>query len=540
MSETLENHEGQFQEKQFNPFLEKVAANIKVSDVVVLEELLDKLTDNKDYSLNQIEYEYYGGLCFMIGIDAMNQPYLNKRTSDIVLERLERHGIDATVIDFMQKIAAIIKPENVETIKQSLIESVGEQIKVTDTNGNINVKATINMIRLIKQVFTNSILPVSFAVDTNKVLQKKEKLTYDDMLKINTLITQHCAYFGKNVKKALITLNSNQTWATQIGIAVEKFDLQKYSYLYLDHIITFSEFNVKFTDKMVGKFLKGELTEKDFEKIVADFKESEAKKNDPGKALKEEVKKPIDEMEDLGQGMKLSNVNKLMEENPVEAIFVAFDEFFGKKVEDTEEFFEAVDKLATENSEYIQNLYVFMKTKIETLTPEMFERGKTIDLYRVCELLEIKLNDYRADYKEKAEFVCKPIDENIAYRLQTYVIACINDLVLETEDQKNYLISQLIEPELTTYNQVQQVVGLIETCKIGGGNIMSYVTLYDYLNYNEDMVEVFDVSSKLNEVEIMISLYTGFKGWFEKIKTVVDTKDSDGIVDEKLNETEKE
>ena len=99
-------------------------------------------------------------------------------------------------------------------------------------------------------------------------------------------------------------------------------------------------------------------------------------------------------------------------------------------------------------------------------------------------------------------------------RIVTYVNDCIVCCIMENEEQKQYLISQLIENGISTYNHLQQIMSVIETCKIYGEDSIVYVNLYNYIQDKTNIKEVFENANKMTNLELKLQVYTLFKNWY--------------------------
>ena len=129
-------------------------------------------------------------------------------------------------------------------------------------------------------------------------------------------------------------------------------------------------------------------------------------------------------------------------------------------------------------------------------------------------LLTEKEDSLKIEYKEVVEFTCKEIPKSIKSKIIDYINKTIESVVLENDEQKQFLVSQLMENSISTYNHIQQIVTLIETCNINGSDALNYVTLYKFLHENEEIVEAFEKSSSVATLGNTISIYQIFREWF--------------------------
>lgn len=533
---TLENHEQKFKQDKNNPFISRMANIIAESNPQDLVNLIDMIEKDKNHAtLTEFQFTLLGAYIYMLGIETFNQPYLNKRSMVSVIERIEKYEIIPEAYRMVIDIILAMKEYHVD------ITSIKDSIKEKITNPVIfKAKESVefnNMIIAIKKVFKHSLIPINFVCNANDILKKNVKMTYNDLITINNIINEECHYVGYHAKNSLLKLNTNPVFQKLISEAVQYHEDGKYSMLHFDHILTMMEYSVRASMDDLYDGITRTLSDESYQLLIDAFTEN--KKAEDAKKLVSAEK--TETSVSAGPVNDLSDVEKqqLIQSNPVETIFVSLDEIMKHKIETSEDVIEALTKLIESHEDKnVQDLYGYMRKAVSTInTSNVLETRKGIDLTVVAEMLKAKFEDKKQTYKDLAEFVCKPIESNISNRIKTYVIDCIKSLVLETTDQKNYLLSVMIEPKIDTYNQLQQIVGLIETCRIDGADMLSYVTLYDYLKFNDDIVEIFEKSRDLEKEEITLSMLGLFNNWFNKlVQPSIDVKKT---IDEVLDETEK-
>ena len=135
-------------------------------------------------------------------------------------------------------------------------------------------------------------------------------------------------------------------------------------------------------------------------------------------------------------------------------------------------------------------------------------------------MIETKTNSLQEEYKNLIELICTPIPENVKERLSKYILDTIETCILETEDTKQYLISQYIEPGVDTYNHLQEIVSLIETCSIVGVDMISYYTLHKYLKENTLIEDTFAKKKKKPFYENKLAIYYEFANYFKTLDSL--------------------
>ena len=198
----------------------------------------------------------------------------------------------------------------------------------------------------------------------------------------------------------------------------------------------------------------------------------------------------------------------IMNNKPDLFILTILEEQIQKDIDESN-ILEAIDILLTKD-DFVQYIYKYLATNMKH-TNRDYSNEKYVNF---VEILDSKIKELGVEYKQLAEINCKELDENQKNRIITYVNDCIESCIMSNEEQKQYLVSQLIENGISTYNHLQQIMSIIETCTIFGEDASTYVNLYNYIQDKTNIREVFDNGNKMMHLEIKLQLYTIFKNWF--------------------------
>lgn len=475
----------------------------------IFTEIYLQAATNADLTVKQ--YTILGNFAYLVGIGYTNQAYLSKIVCEQVANRFKLYDFSCDVITWFIKVLAEISPESLQTAKTIMNEELLKTIpQISDEfvqNKKINIqKDTFNALR---SVINNSIIPVNLSISTFDILQKKTNINYQELLTLNNFINQNCKFVGKHAIKNFIKAYGSDYFANTIKEALKLVDKQKFSLIYQDSILSVKESLVKFDTTVLSKVIGAQLEDFNFEQIKIDFDAKQAE-IDAQPKVEPEVK-PY-------QRLPKEAIDNLMLENPSQFIFECFGDFVGKLPETAEDFIAGIDAIS-EDENYGHHIYQYLRANIEKHTVDNdFTSNKMVP--QILELLNAKLETVKTEYKDIMELICAPIPSEFVAKIKTYFVNCIEDLILTTEEQKQFLISQIIETDIETYNHLQQIITLIETCEITGNEMLSYVTLHNYLKTNTTIEEVFKKINGKEQSEVKIAIYCEFQNFLNKLDSL--------------------
>jgi len=492
--------------QQQNFFYENISTKLKIyaENHEKTEKLFFDIEENKNLSIEQ--FELLGCFSYLIGIDYTNQVQLTEEICTKVAKRFADFKFSEEFLKKLTDTFNYVSEKNIFQAKENLKNQFLKIIPI-----HIEDRMAYNNMRgIIKSIFNNSIIPVNMSVAISDMLAKKD-YTYEDIVKLNSAINIQCKFIGKNAVKNVIKLYSDKIWIDCLETAMKLFDNQKFTVIYFDGILSIVESKKKFPDLLfeviTGKsidFQNLPLFEISTEKVV--------------------VETPIEEISTHVKYEKVSDeeMAKISANKPVEFIHHVFCDALHYIPETTEDIFKAIDILFKEN-DYIQHIYHYMKKQAPLVKVGDIFPSTNINIVNA---FDEKIVSLREEYKKSTEIICGEIPQENVQRIIEYINICVGDLILATDDQKQYLISQMIESNISTYQHLMQIVELIENCDIMGNQMLSYVALHKYLEDKNEIGEIFKLSEKNQENHTQLSIYMGFKDFFSlsvKVEEIPET-----------------
>lgn len=498
--------EEQYNRQQSNFFYESISEKLK-NNLEKLPEIIDMMPQTLavEGCLSRKQFEMIGCLSYFVGIDFINNP-TDKTIQERVAARFNAievpHESIRKYIDIVEKLF----PEAYNIPMEKLKNEVNKEI-VMPTHDAIEFR---EIRLLLKQIAGNSIMPITVAVGANDILDMSYKLTYNDMLRANSLINRQCKFQGAKAITKFMKLNSHNMWTGLLDKSLVKFDNQKLAVVYLDTMLSTKELINKIDKDNVIAVLTGNLGDFDYNPEMAIKKPYDETVED----IKDQEIEEVDAVDNTKTYAPLADgeINTFMESDPSRFVYEVISDINKKYPETIEDVDDAI-KAIFDDSDFGQHIYQYMKSKMSLLTPDNFY-FPGFEVSTLTGLMNDKFKSYRDEYKELMELTCKEIPEEIMHKLVNYVNSCIGDLILESDDQKQYLISQLIENGITTYQHLHQIMEMIESCDIIGGQISSYAVLNKYINEQQDIVDTFEKSERTQSVQLKMAVYQAFHNWF--------------------------
>lgn len=504
--------EGKNQNFFFNYVKEKITSLKQKEQLLsVLEQLVAKTKQTYLIPFTREEFEILGILCFLVGQDYYGQAYQRKEILTNVLARFKELEITEEEFNLFDTILNGIKDkenflidymsEPIDYMKNHVKEHIS--VKPEEKLTLKNLKAKLNRFLDI------AIIPIGYSLGLSEL--RKEDLTYENLLKINSLLQEQSTFSGSNVSK-LTAVYSDPLFDSLLKRSIDVLNEAKYALLYEESILS-----------TAGTFNRFPLViNPDFytDDQYAEFKESWESKLQQSSKKDEGV---------FDEEFTENDVKTMMMDMPDKFIINSLQDISKKVITDNSSVLEQIEVL-TKNDDHIQHIYMYMGQNLKS--PKRIVGNsyfpETVDLSELVGSLNQIVYDSGVKYKELAEINCAEIPENQLQRVITYVNDCIESCVLRTTEQKQYLVSQLIENGITTWNHLQQIFSIIETCEINGGDCLTYVNLYNYVQDKSNISEMFENGKTMEALQIKMSIYRAFREWF-KFHLPVEEQEQDAI-----------
>lgn len=337
-------------------------------------------------------------------------------------------------------------------------------------------------VRHLQNVIRHAMFPTTQAVNIENYLTK-EAWTADDLVKINTLITTVATHTGESLQYSN-ELYSEEAFVTALDKAVELYNEGKYAIIFLEAIQSFFErvefFKTQYQDYRVciGQTL-------DPEKFVKHEESEESEPQAPG--------------QDHVESERVEN-EELIDSNPEKFIEKMIHEVTNQEEFDSttyEKFLSGL--LADEDS--LPHVIQYLKAKTSQT-----EEGKTEFFQKFNdEILELQSKDGE-EYRKIVEIVCQPIGAN-AKKINSYIRSVIKCLMIETNQHAQYFATQLVDDSIETWSHFQELITLIDSCKIRGSKISEYAQMFTFIENTTNYPEIREQFNKLAPIELRLEMH---------------------------------
>lgn len=475
-----------FQNTQQNPqnfFLESFSKNLaerKKNDTI--KPILQSI-DQANLTIEQLSV--LGELAYFVGLDFCNQEFYNPIVIDRLVERFKALEIGVDVVNSLEaavKALANDVESQIIPAKASLRDTLESEVIVATPEKRAYMEFRLN----VKNIFENSVYPVMYCEEIDRIISAKT-LKYNDILKINSLFNEQITINGKSIK-TLIKLYKHPIYPTLLNEASKRFDNQKFAVVLFDSILSLSNAYVKFPD-MFQLLTDVEYLDKVLSEIVANPIIPEAKLE-----VQAETPKSIP-----------TETKELLDNEPDLFLKEMFEQALGSSIDTAEKMMQTIDEVG-KNNDLVQHVYAFMKKKDAVNRKPFKEIYPTIVVDRMAELLNNKIAQMKEEQRKMTVMLIEPLPEDSLNRIVKLVNATIEALMITDSKNKGYLVSQIVENQITTYKTLQQIVALIEECEIDGSEAKNtYIALVDYLLKYSDAKNVFVESEKLSDVQLQLT-----------------------------------
>lgn len=476
----------------------------EIKDKHVRLEMAESLHDDieKNWESAKGTFQFLGSMAYLVGLDFCSQTYPNRTVIGNARERLEKFVLPEDFQkEFIEKFVNVIEKTDIkdfEAIYNRYSKEAEDEIpkKYIPTLSGIEYKT--------KLILSNSSIAVKYAVDVKNIMDKKS-WTYQDIIKMNTTVSQYCKFMGKAAINKFNALFMDKNYQDLLKTAADKFEQYKFGTLFIESIQTMKDLLIsgRFTKEDILRMLNGEITEEEFTKAEAEFQEKLKSEE-----IKKEDKAPVYE----------ETVEEMMHNDPVNAVLVIADEAIDFNMTTEEDFIKGIEAVCNA-PEYMGSIYHYIKAKISSVDEKCSLGKYNVTVDKLIETVEKKVVELRADYKAVAEEICEDLGDN-KKEINQLVNSMIGCLILESNDQKSYLISQYMQPSIETYQHLTQIMNLIEESDMIANDegLKTYGKLYKFV---KETPAIADKLVSINRAEPLfnkLSMFIAVKDLFNKYK----------------------
>ena len=503
----------QMYRKEQHFFYEKVKDNLSnvANPFKIIDTIEEKVKQNRD--LTEHEFEIIGSYSYLFGLDFSSMLFFNKNMQEKLVKRLSEYTEDMDEF-FVQKLVRVIndiKNENIVNAKDSMINKIDKELNISSFDQQKHIMEPY------RKLFQDVIIDIKYAVDCVE-LSSKNKITYSELLKVNNSINETFKYVGYKSMNSFRNMFSSEIFVDSLKKASKVFDDVKFATIYYDSILTINEKLHKYDDlNNVTDFICGKYNDEDYKKFEEEFVKTkeEHKEKEETKVEKAKQKALIDD----------EASKKLMQDNPIQFLMFFTEDCFYNNSEnlpanyqrgkdyDKESFFKAFDIISRDDDDFLKDFYHWLKgSKNYTKQENKIEEPFNIDAKEILEETKSIIENKNAEYKKQAEEICKDIPENDLKRIKQMFDNVISGLILETHQQKQYIMSNFFENQIKTYQNLVQLLQLVESCEIKGSYAKYYKELSDYVR---KLPFDFDITKDIDKSFKDLSLYNALREFLE-------------------------
>ena len=436
------------------------------------------LTDNNSKLEKETEYELLGGLCYYIGIGIWDFPK-NEKTNTVLFNQKLVNSLEERLERINVKIETVTKI--LEKYRNTDIYSVDYWNKVNQINKDLINKElptqdAFILSPLVKITCNTLTVPLGFVKDLNDVASVKlSTLTYRHLLMLNNFIYNDSVDVNSATFDNLKQLQLLDIYNKAVKKATEYYNKQKYSAMFFDLILSMQEFMDYFKGKDFYEILHN---------IISNSGLEDEKVDDEG-LVKVEVN---EEEENIFSTKPLLAIIKTI--NQEKKLNYDID-----SISSNEQLFTILDTF--ENNSISEDLVMYLKQcKLNGLKFEW----DNLDLTDLQTMISAKFKGLSERYKKEMELYMEDIPDNIKSFVVDKVNKVIRKLIIDGSEKKAYLYQQLLENGIETFKHLQQIIGLIEQCKIKFSDREEYNELVNYINTNSYVKEKFDL---IEEIDVL-------------------------------------
>lgn len=451
------------------------------------------LTDDDSKLEKETEYELLGGLCYYIGIGIWDFPK-NEKTNTVSFNQKLVNSLEERLERINVKIETVTKI--LEKYRNTDIYSVDYWNKVNQINKDLINKElptqdAFILSPLVKITCNTLTVPLGFVKDLNDVASVKlSALTYRHLLMLNNFIYNDSVDVNSATFDNLKQLQLLDIYNKAVKKATEYYNKQKYSAMFFDLILSMQEFMDYFKGKDFHNILYNVI-------INSGLNEEEAVKVD-----EEKLSKIDEENENVFRTKPLLAIIKTI--NDEKKLNYDID-----SISSNEQLFTILDTF--ENNSISEDLVMYLKQcKLNGLKFEW----NNLDLTDLQTMISAKFKGLSEKYKKEMELYMEDIPDNIRSFVVDKVNKVIRKLIIDGSEKKAYLYQQLLENGIETFKHLQQIIGLIEQCKIKFSDREDYNELVNYINTNSYVKEKFDLIEEIDALNNKTYYFQTLKNMF--------------------------
>lgn len=462
--------------------------------------------------LNSSEFETVGNIAYFIGTDITSMQYISKQVIENMRKRFEEFPFTGNDILLINKMFKLVKLNLFEDAKEEMKNLINSEIVCSDK------MALLNIVTSIKNNLKKNEFPVKFAIDVQNICTKS-KFCYNDLLKFNSLINQQYTVYGKNLK-SIQKLYCDKSYNNMMEVALYYFDLQKYAVVYLDNILSVGEMLENFKEENILSLLNDECfneykfefnTFEDVLNHIEQMEVEETMKSEVKAEAKEDVETGDDEICGSGDELEESDFNFA---NKPDMFIKAVLEEISETELTSKEIFESTINSVIDTEDRLSNLYQYMAKykNFENRVP--FEEIYTkLNKEEISQYITDNIEANKKVYEGTLAKLLNLIPDDNINRIITYVNNCIEELCIYEAEDKGYLMTQLMENQITTWKHLQQIIGLIEKQNILGNGYQTYCDLANYLETKTEAKQIFDEGNLMEDIKIKLSFFFMLKSF---------------------------
>ena len=445
-------------------FIETIENNLKNNFQLLLDDKkLDKTT----------EYELLGSLCYYIGIgiwdfpknSSKNNKEFNEKLINSLNDRLARINVKLESVN-----AVIAKYKDTEVGYWEEINQINKDL----VNKTLPTEDSFLLSPLVKNCILTLIVPISYVKDLNEIKSAKlSELTYRHLLMLNNFIYDDSVEITNSTFLNLKNLQLIDKYNNAIKKGTEYYNKQKYSIMFLDLILSMKEYMEYFKDKdftstldiIVNSDIKTNNVENNDNPEIKEFNNEDIFKTEPLKAILLTI------IEEKNLNISLNDIKS------------------------EEQIFELLDNFGTLKS--TEEIVMYLKQANKAGLNFKFDDLELNDLNQV---ISNKLKVLSDKLKSKMTLYMEDLPTTFKSRVVDKVNKAIQSLIIDGSEKKAYLYQQLLENGIETYKHLQQMIGLIEQCKIKFGESSDYRELVDYIKENKSIQNKFDLIEEIDKL----------------------------------------
>lgn len=478
-------------------------------------EILDNIQKKVDNftELNTEEFELLGSYCYMFGIDFVSSLYFNKELQERLNERLYKHtnDLDGAVITQLLTICKNIKESQIVAAKDEMVNKINQK---TDLSRDESIKHIMTPYR---RLFESSIIDIKYAVECVDLSNTTEP-TYQDILKINNSVNENFKYVGYRAINNFRDLFYSKVFMDTLRKSAKIYDDVKFGLVYFDSILSMQEKMSQYDDLTeVVEFVCGAYNEEDYNKCKENFEHKQTNQK-----LDDTIEEP--KYQKYRSLLSDEESQKVMQDNPMLFLLYFSEDNYTHQLENIDFSYDRLKGFNNKNFmqgfdiimsdiEIIKDFYGWLKAQKNFVKPEHnTDEFESIDVVKLFETVKNKLTEVNEVYKKQAEDICQNIPKDDLSKIKVMFDEVISGLVLDTTQQKQYIISNFFENQVATYQNLVQLLQLVESCEIKGDYAKYYKKLNEYVG---ELPFNFDITEEIDKSYNKSSMLTALKEFIE-------------------------